>query len=248
MTSGARTRIAAFVCLVLTMLATPSSALLVQPVYLDMRYTGTRSNAGLRVVNDRARQVSVEVTVNRVDIPERGPVVFTPIEGDDFLIFPAVGNIPPNGTQVFRVRWIGEPMAESRLFALTTSELPVEIDTESRAAVQLLYAIQTIVAIGPQNARPDLSAAGVERAANDQGVPGVRILFMNEGNLHGQVKDASVVLSTGSWRHVISPTEFGNAVGLGMVKPNGKRWMFVAVPDVPAEGELAVEANIPTSR
>lgn len=248
MMSRFKTRFALFAGLALTVLATPSSALLVQPVYLDMRYTGTRSNAGLRVVNDRARTVSVEVTVNQVDIPERGAVTFTPIEGEDFLIFPAVGNIPPNGTQVFRVRWIGDPLPESQLFSLTTSELPVEIETQSRAAVQLLYAIQTIVAIGPQNGRPDLSAVGIERASNDQGVPGVRILFKNDGNLHGQVKDANVTLTAGDWRHTITPTEFGNAVGLGMVKPNGQRWMFVAVPDVPAEGELSVDADIPVTR
>ncbi len=247
MMSRFKTRIAAFAGLTLALLATPSSALLVQPVFLDMRYTGVRSNAGLRVVNDRARPVSVEVTVNRVDIPERGPPVFTPIEGEDFLIFPAVGNIPPNGTQVFRVRWIGEPLAESRLFALTTSELPVEIETESRAAVQLLYAIQTIVAIGPQNARPELSAVEVERGANDQGLPGVRILFKNDGNLHGQVKDATVTLTSGDWRHVITPMEFGSAVGLGLMKPNSQRWMFVPVAGIPAEGELTVAADIPVT-
>lgn len=248
MMSRFKTRIAAFAGLTLALLATPSSALLVQPVFLDMRYTGMRSNAGLRVVNDRARRVSVEVTVSRIDIPERGAPVFTPIEGEDFLIFPAVGNIPPNGTQVFRVRWIGEPMAESQVFALTTSELPVAIETESRAAVQLLYAIQTVVAIGPQNARPELSAVEIERATNEQGVAGVRVLFRNDGNLHGQVKDASLTLTSGDWRHVVTPVEFANAVGLGLVKPNAQRWMFVAVPDVPAEGELSVDADIPVTR
>lgn len=230
-------------------IATPASALLVQPVYLDMRYTGARANGGLRVVNDRNRPISVEVTVSSLEIPDRGAPVYTPIEGEDFLIFPAVANIAPNSTQIFRVRWLGESDgAESKLFALTTSELPIETEAEGRASLQLLYAIQTVVAIGPSNGRSDLSAVQAERATNDAGQAGVRVLFQNDGNLHGQVNTASVRVTSGEWSHALSPAEVAGAVGLGLVPSNGKRWMFLPIADVPPTGDLTVSADIPRAR
>lgn len=226
-------------------LAAPASALLVQPVYLDMRSSGVRSNAGLRVVNDRNRPISVEVTVSSLDIPASGAPVYTPIEGEDFLIFPAVANIPPNGTQIFRVRWIGDPaLAESKMFALTTSELPIEVEAEG-ASLQLLYAIQTVVGIGPANGRPDIDAVRAERGTNEAGEAGVRVLFKNEGNLHGQVSASTVRLRSGDWSKNFDPSEVAAAVGLGLVSSNSERWMFFPAADVPATGDITVTAEIP---
>ncbi len=239
-------RILAAAALGAVLMATPASALLVQPVYLDMRATGVRSNAGLRVVNDRNRPVSVEVTVSTLDIPERGAPVYTPVEGEDFLIFPAVANIPPNGTQIFRVRWIGDPgLAESKMFALTTSELPLESDSEGRASLQLLYAIQTVVGIGPANGRAEIEAVTAERGTNDAGVAGVRVLFRNEGNLHGQVNAATINVRSGDWSRSFDPGEVANSVGLGLVPGNAQRWMFLPADDVPATGDLTVTADVP---
>ncbi|MGO4410357.1 MULTISPECIES: hypothetical protein [unclassified Brevundimonas] len=239
-------RLLAFATLALVFVATPSAALLVQPVFLDMRYSGILSNAGIRVVNDRNRPVSVEVTVSSVDVPERGDAVFTPIEGEDFLIFPAVANIPANGAQIFRVRWIGDPaQAEGKIFAFTTSELPLEIDGEPTAAVQLLYAVQTIVGIGPTNARAHIEPISVERISRPDGSKGVIVTFENTGALHGQVSAATITLSAPGWSRKFTPGDMSAAVGLGLVPAQGRRAMFLPVPDLPESGEISVNADVP---
>jgi fimbrial chaperone protein len=235
--------------LALMLVATPSSALLVQPVFLDMRYTGVQSNGGIRVVNDRNRPVSVEVTVSSLEIPEKGQAVFTPIEGEDFLIFPAVANIPPNGTQIFRIRWVGDPaQAEGKMFAFTTSELPIAIEETSGAAVQLLYAIQTVVAIGPSGTRAEIAPIAIRRGELSDGAKGVIITFENTGALHGQVNSSTITVSApGGWSRRMEPADVSNAVGLGLVPANAKREMFLALPDVPEAGELTVTADIPSA-
>ncbi|WEK56892.1 MAG: hypothetical protein P0Y52_10075 [Candidatus Brevundimonas phytovorans] len=239
-------RLLIFATLAAVFAATPSAALLVQPVFLDMRYSGVLSNAGVRVVNDRNRPVSVEVTVSSVDVPESGDAVFTPIEGEDFLIFPAVANIPANGAQIFRVRWIGDPAkAEGQIFAFTTSELPLEIDGDPSAAVQLLYAIQTIVGIGPVNARAEIEAVSVERVSRPNGDKGVMITFQNNGELHGQVSAATLTLATPGWSHQFTPADMSAAVGLGLVPAQRRRAMFLAVPDLPDSGAITVTADVP---
>lgn len=234
--------------LVTTLVAGPSSALLVQPIYVDMRYTGARSNSALRVINDRNRPIMVEVTVSRLDIPEEGAPVYTPIDSDDFLIFPAVATIPANGVQMFRVRWVGDVPPEGKLFALTSSELPGEIQDGDAAAVQLLYAIQSVVAIGPEDARPEIKAVGVERAVGPENAPGVSILFENEGRLHGQVAQATIMLKSGDWSRRLEPTDMSNAVGLGVIPAGQKRKLFVPVTGVPEAGALSVSADIPAVR
>lgn len=239
-------RLLTVAALAVVFVATPSAALLVQPVFLDMRYSGVLSNAGVRVVNDRNRPISVEVTVSSVEVPESGDAVFTPIEGEDFLIFPAVANIPANGAQIFRVRWIGDPaQAEGKIFALTTSELPLEIEDEPTAAVQLLYAVQTIVGIGPANARADIEPVAVERVTRPNGDKGVMITFQNTGALHGQVSAATVTLSTPGWSHQFTPADMSAAVGLGLVPAQGRRIMFLSVPNLPDSGEISVSADVP---
>lgn len=210
---------------------------------MDMRYTGLQSNAGLSVINDRNRPMTVEVTLSRIDLPDDGAPVFTEIEPDDFLIFPSVATIPANGTQVFRVRWVGESRAEGELYAFTTTELPVEVEAENTAALQLLYAIQTIVGIAPAGAQPDLSAESAVRAENADGVKGVRILFANTGNSHGQVVGGNIAVSSGSWTHRFTAEEVAKGVGLGLVRANGKRWMFLPLDSVPATGDLTVTAE-----
>ena len=238
-------KFAAAAALVATAIATPSAALLVQPVYMDMRYTGVQSSAGLSVINDRNRPMTVEVTLSRIELPDQGAPVFTPIEPDDFLIFPAVATIPANGTQVFRVRWVGEAKAEGELYAFTTSELPVDVETDAAAALQLLYAIQTIVGIAPAQARPELSAESAVRAENASGVKGVSILFANAGAAHGQVSGGGIAVASGAWTHRFTAEEVAAAVGLGLVRANGKRWMFLPLDSVPETGDLTVTADLP---
>lgn len=233
--------------LAVVLIATPSSALLVQPVFLDMRYTGVQSNSGIRVVNDRNRPITVEVTVSSLEIPEKGAPVFTPIEGEDFLVFPAVANIAPNGTQIFRIRWVGDPaLAEGKLFAFTTAELPIEMDDSTGAAVQLLYAIQTVVAIGPAGSRAEIAPVAIRRGALEDGTKGVIVTFENTGGLHGQVNSSTMTIASSSgYSRRLEPADVSNAVGLGLVPANARREMFVALPDVPETGELTVVADIP---
>lgn len=241
-------RLSFLAVLALIFAATPSLALLVQPVFIDMRYSGVQSNAGLRVVNDRNRPMSVEVSVNSVTVPETGDAVFTPVEGEDFLIFPSVANIPANGAQIFRVRWIGDPaLAEGQIFALTTSELPVESAEDTGAAVQLLYAVQTIIGIGPANARADIKVAAISRFKQADGASGVLITFENSAAIHGQINSATLTISTPGWSYRMEPADVSNVVGLGLVPANARRTMFIPIAGVPAEGELTVVADIPRS-
>jgi P pilus assembly chaperone PapD len=242
-------RRAGMVLLIITTLALPipAIALLVRPVLLDLTSSGSNSSGSLEVINDRNRPVAVEVTVKRLTVPERGDPVLTPDNGDDFQIFPPIASIPPGGRQVFRVRWIGDPSpAESRLFMFSTSELPVS-ETGDATTVQVLYAINSVVAVRAPDARPDISIQSIQRATHSDGKTGVEITFANSGPAHGYVSNSVLALDVSGehWSHTYQPSELNNAFGLGLVPANARRVMFLPIDDLPATGEVTGELRSP---
>ncbi len=226
----------------LFILGTPAHALLVQPLVIEMQSSGSRTNTSLRVVNDRTVPMTIEVNVNRLIVPENGPVSVEPIDGDDFLIFPPQATVAPGATQIFRVRWVGEPVIEqSQLFMFQTEELPVERTLEGGAAIQVLYAIQSVVAVAPPRGRADIGVESAVRETAADGRTGARVMFTNDGNSHVFLSGGRMTISNGAgWRRVLEGAELNEVIGLGLLPPAARRSMFVAIPDLPAEGTLEV--------
>ena len=220
--------------------AAPAWALLVQPVLIKMTSSGQSVTSIIEVVNDRNRPITVEIGVNRLTIPERGDVVREPDAGDEFQIFPLQAIIPPGARQTFRVRWVGDQaLPQGKLYMFSTAELPVQMEP-GQTGVSLFYAVESVVAVSPLGASPDLSIVGVTRKTNTQGVAGLEVLFANDGPAIGFVADAELTLAVeGSpWSLTLQPSDLSNAFGLGVVPANGRRAMFLANADVPPQGDV----------
>lgn len=217
--------------------AWPALALLVKPIVIEMTTAGAGANATVEVVNDRNTPVTVELTVEKLNVPERGAVETEADAGDDFLIFPPQAIIAPGGRQNFRVRWVGDPqIAKTQLFMFTTSELPVEI-AEGTTGVQLYYAVQSVVAVSPPGAKAEVSISQVERSQNGE-EKGVLVSFANQGAKHAFISGAQIELRSGAWRKILTDQDLSAAFGLGLVPAAGSRTMFMPVADVPADGVI----------
>lgn len=225
----------------------PAWALLVRPVLLDLTSTGSNSSGSLEVINDRNRPVAVEVTVKKLTLPERGDPVLTPDDGANFQIFPPIASIAPGARQVFRVRWVGNPApAESQLYMFSTSELPVA-NRPNSTTVQVLYAINSVVAVRAPNAKPNIAIDSMARVTRPDGKSGIEITFANTGPSHGFVTQAELELrdDAANWSHTFEPSDLNNAFGLGLVPANSKRVMFLPVADLPPSGDLSAEMRAP---
>lgn len=217
--------------------AWPALALLVKPIVIEMTTAGTGANTTVEVVNDRKTPVTVELTVAKLNVPERGAVETEADAGDDFLIFPPQAIIAPGGRQNFRVRWVGDPqITKTQLFMFTTSELPVEI-AEGTTGVQLYYAIQSVVAVSPPGAKAEVSISQVERSQNGE-EKGVLVSFANQGAKHAFISSAQIELRSGSWGKTLTDQDLSGAFGLGLVPAGASRTMFIPVADVPTEGVI----------
>lgn len=230
---------------VLSLAAEPLLALLVRPVVLELASTGAGAASSLEVINDRNVPMTVEVVVQDLNLPEKGNLVLTPNTGSDFLIFPTIAKIQPGARQVFRVRYVGTPNPEkSRLFMFSTSELPLSIDSaEKRAQMQVLYSINSVVAVRPPKATSAIKVGDIRPATNAKGEKGVDVTFLNEGNAHGFIGAASMSLSGGGWKKALDADAMSKAFGLGLIPAQSRRTLFLAVPDLPATGAFAGEVK-----
>ena len=218
----------------------PAYALLVRPVVIELTSVGSGTSSQLEVVNDRNVPMTVEVKVQNLSIPEKGAPVLTSSNGDDFLIFPTIAKIPAGGRQIFRVRYIGDATpAQSRLYEFSTTELPVSLTPgENKAKVQVLYSINSVVAVRPPKSTPEIKIAGVARGINAKGQQGLEIMFENDGAAHGYVGGDSMVLSDGAWKKALDANAMSKAFGLGLIPPQSKRTMFLVLPEAPTSGAI----------
>jgi P pilus assembly chaperone PapD len=226
----------------------PASALLVQPMIINMSTTGAGATATLTIVNDRNRPDTIEVTVNKLTLPEDGAPVLTPDKGDDFLIFPPTVTIAPGKTQIVRIRWIGSPaLAASQLYMFSTNELPVDQGKDS--GVQVIYAVQSLVTVTSRELKPATTAKEAVRITrtapagpNQKPRPtkGVLVTFVNAGNGLDYATKHNVHLTVGAWSKTIESTDVSAAVGLGLIGADSTRKFFLPLEDLPPSGDIAV--------
>lgn len=231
-------------------IAAPAWALMVRPIVIDLTAAGNGASSSMEVINDRNRPVAVEIKVSSMELPEKGSPVMTENDGADFVIFPTIARIQPGQSQIFRIRYVGDPsIAKSKLYMFSSAELPVEVDPNNKGAqIQMLYSIGSVVTVRPLGSTPELMLASVEKATNSKGVDGVYLTFQNEGASHAYVRNATVALrSEGGWSEQLDANEMGASVGLGLVPAKSRRALFVALPDVP-EGNLTGEITGLASR
>jgi P pilus assembly chaperone PapD len=245
------------VAAMLTLLApAPAAAILVQPIQIRMTSSGPESSAAITVINDRNRPDTVEISVSKLALAQQGAPNITKDNGDQFLIFPPVATIEPGKTQIFRIRWVGEPvLPEAQSYMFTTAELPV--NQEKSTGVQLVYAIQSLVTVtspglssavavdaAVRTEKTDTTEAKGQAADKSKGpVPGLMVTFENSGNDVAFLSDYSAKLeitAPGAWSRDLTNDDVSNFAGLGLIEPNSKRDIFIPVADLPASGDVKV--------
>ncbi|MDQ2878642.1 MAG: fimbria/pilus periplasmic chaperone [Pseudomonadota bacterium] len=226
---------------------TPAVALLVQPIVIRMQTSGKQASAAITVVNDRNRPNTVELKLSKLVVPKDGPVQLTPDNGDNFLIFPPIATIQPGKTQVFRVRWVGEPvLGEAQSYMITTGEVPIE---QKGTGVQVVYAIQSLLTVSSPKMASVVSVVSAERAshtfpASETGAahtdPGMNVTFANTGNDVAYISDYAMRMEIPGtpWKLDVNSRNIQQYVGLGLIPPNAQRTLFVPVTDLPATGEV----------
>lgn len=206
-------------------------AMTVSPTHIELVSTGSRTSAQITVVNSSSGALPIEAVVHRIDLDETGSHRSFPA-GDDFLIMPPQALLPPGGSQVFRIRWLGEPVLDaSRSYFVMLNQIPVKVTGKS--AVQVVVSMAAMVNVAPPKGAPALEVVGTSLVKTAKGQRFAAVTVANRGTVHGLLQHNNIRLEGGSWRETLSPGFIGEKIGIGLVQPGHQR-RFVIPIEVPA--------------
>jgi fimbrial chaperone protein len=235
------TRLAFSSVALLLLAAAPVGAASVSPIQLEMTSAGPASRTQVTVSNNSQAPLAIEASLQRLELGENGEEKLSKA-GHEFLIFPPQAMVPPGGTQVFRVQWVGEPRLEaSQSFRLALSQIPVKLPN-TRAAVQVVMSLGVLINVAPPQGVPELKLVGTGITVEKARKPKPTITVENATPVHALLEQATVKHSSGGWSQTLSPGDIGQKVGAGLVQP-GKRRKFILPVELPP-GVTSVQASI----
>ncbi len=210
-----------------------ASAMSVTPLSVEMTASGTGNKSTIRVLNDSAAPIPVEIQVALATLNENGDSQSNPAS-DQFLIFPAQAVIPAGGSQSFRVQWRGDPnLAESKTFVFSVNQLPVNLSA-SNSGVQIVFNFSVIVNVAPLKGQSAIKLVAANIASDAKGVKRAVITVSNAGNRHALLGDGTIVLSSGAWTKTLTGGELRQMIGFGLVQP-GKTRRFNLNVEIPPQ-------------
>jgi P pilus assembly chaperone PapD len=214
----------------------------VSPVHLEMTSVGARARSQVTVTNDSSAPLPVEASLQRLTVDENGESKLAPGGGDEFVLFPPQALIPPGGTQVFRVQWVGEPMLDSsQSFLLSLSQIPVKAPKGQRG-VQIAMSFGAIINVAPPQGLPELKLVGTGVATDKQGKRHPTITVENPTRIHALLPQSTIHLSGAGWSETLTPGALSQSIGIGLVQP-GRRRKFILPVELPAN-VTNVEASL----
>jgi P pilus assembly chaperone PapD len=222
----------ALVALAVSAAVEPAGALSVSPTHVEMISAGSGARAQVVVRNDASAPLPVEATLQRFTLDENGGRKNAPA-GEEFLVFPPQAMIPPKGSQVFRIQWVGEPLlARSGSYMLSISQIPVRTP-RGRSGVQVALSFGVVINVAPPQATPQLRLLNAAVATGEGGRRVPAITVHNPTNVHALLPQSTIRLSGGAWSATLSPADLSERMGIGLVQP-GQRRRFLLPVTVPA--------------
>ena len=222
------------------MLCIPNAkAITVSPLTLELTNAGPQSKATLRVKNDSASPVPIEILVSQIEITKGGALKQKSADGE-FLIFPPQATIPPGGSQAFRIQWMSKSdLKASQTYVFSVNQLPVAFEA-SKSGLQIVLNFSVLVNVAPVGSKPDVSLVAFE--LSNQRYPS--LLVENRGKRHALLTEGTVTLEGAGWKKTYAGADLLQALGgMGLVQP-GQQRQFVFKTPLPSNASSITAAAV----
>jgi fimbrial chaperone protein len=217
------------------------NAMSVTPVHVEMKSIGATSRSQVTVTNTGKVPLPVETGLESLQLDENGNRKMGKA-GDEFLVFPPQAVIPPGGTQVFRLQWVGEPqLTESKSYMFSVSQVPVKLP-QGQSKVQVVMSFGVVINVASTQGVPSLKVVGTSVSSDKQGKRRAVVTVENPTKTHALLPEGKLNLAGAGWSQSLNQTEIREKMGIGLVQP-GKRRKFVVPVDLP-NGVNSVQAHL----
>ena len=218
-----------------------ASAMVVEPLLLDLASAGKGSQQAFMVANNGAAPLPVEIAVSRIEFGPNGEQT-SQRSGQEFVIYPPQAIVAAGATQVFRIQWVGEPdLAKSRTYRFDISQVPVKLAKE-KSGIQIVMTFGITVNVAPPQGKSEIQVMGAAPVVGKDGKRLAALTVKNPGSKHAYLRQSVIDLSGSGWSAQMTSAAFGQQVGLGIVQP-GKERRFILPIEVPA-GVSAIKATV----
>jgi fimbrial chaperone protein len=219
----------------------------VTPLSAELSASGLNSKTTLKVFNDSAAPIPVEVSSSKLTVAEDGTFTNVPVKGK-FLVFPPQATIPPGASQSFRVQWMGDQnLKASESYTLSVNQLPVDLG-QKKNGVQIVFNFSVIVNVAGVNAKPVISVLKADIAQTSSKGKEPVITLENSGTGHALLGDGSLILTSGSWSKTFAGDEIRKLFGMGLIQPGTKRRFSLATQLPPEVSRYDVRIDLKRPR
>ncbi|NOU51473.1 molecular chaperone [Pseudoalteromonas sp. JBTF-M23] len=138
--------------LLLLCLSLPAMAYQVQPMIVDLASHGKDSLVTYRLQNPGNSALPIEIEVFKRTFDDNQKEVLVSAE-EDFIVLPPQIEVPANGYQVFRAKYLGAPeLEETHSYRIVFKQLPLPED-EQKSGVKMVFNFATLVFVSPNGVK-----------------------------------------------------------------------------------------------
>ncbi|MEM6624047.1 MAG: hypothetical protein AAF674_17630 [Pseudomonadota bacterium] len=195
----------AAICFITPQLTVPQVALAnmeVAPLVMDLE-GGVGEQGSFGVTNTTDTDIPVSIRIVRRQISADGTTEMLPADGE-FILFPPQAAIGPLKSQLFRFRYVGEPLeGQSRSYYIYATQLPVDLENQGndvegvQARIDFLYEFGISLNLIPEEAAPELIVTRAERSRMPDGAVSAQLTIENRGNRFARIADYELTITAG---------------------------------------------------
>ncbi|MBN91999.1 MAG: fimbria/pilus periplasmic chaperone [Nisaea sp.] len=213
-----------------------------KPIVVQLEPSGPGSSQTMVISNTHTVPIAIEVKAFRRKQLPSGDDELTP-EDEDLLIYPPQMVLPPETSQSFQVRWVGEPVVDRELaFRIVTEQLPIKFEKKSAgertADVTVRYRYEAALYIMPDGAEPDAALTSVSRVTGEDGSEFLELAIASNGTMRAILDEPSIILSgSDGSTYTIEGEEAAALQGLNVL-PGAERRVQIPLPQQLFAGPL----------
>ena len=217
-------RLLSFACLGLVFGAgfSAAHAYKVSPLVHNLSPAGKKAISFITIDNTHDYPLTVEMTVERRTIVD-GLVESDQPADDDFIVFPPQAIIQPGAKQRVQVRYIGQPTEKSEIYRLKVAQVPVSLEEQENARVEVAYNFIAAIYVAPDNAKTDLSVTAIAPQENGS----YAVTIENAGNYHALLTSFVWEATATDGTSAVLKTDELPIQDVPFVEPFGKRTIIL---------------------
>ncbi|WP_178306508.1 fimbrial biogenesis chaperone [Vibrio algicola] len=218
--------------IVCILVSSNSYAFRVEPFLQAMEPLGKKASATFKVINDSDKPLPIETEILRAHVNEQGKEVTQP--DDSFFLIPPQTMIPPQSSQVFRLKYIGEPiLSQTEAYRLVFKQLSLD-ENQGKSGVQLLFHFNVLLLVSPKDAKSNL----ITNIADHKDKKSIDVKLKNEGNKYVDLSKLNMNVVGSEGENTLKWFQYSPITGFQILLPQRERQFVIESGDIPNVGTV----------